>query len=277
VNAKTLSEIPKLINKDQGDNMNYKEDIFTDNMEKYSDPEMYDLQYEGYMKDFPLIYEWANKLGGQLIDLACGTGRITIPLAERGFDLIGIDLNKGMIERAKKKSTSKGLNIQWYLQDCTQFELAVNSNFIYMTGNSFQHFLTNESQDQLLQSVYSHLNEQGVFIFGTRFPLLHELGNESVHERFYIDEYNRKVKEVSNEEYDSIKQILKCLSKRTIYLENGDQVLEEDSISLRYVYPQEMDRLLIQNGFDIIEVYGSWGKDSVQGSSTEMIYVCKKR
>jgi SAM-dependent methyltransferase len=257
--------------------MKDKQDIFTENMEKYSDPEKYDLQYEGYMKDFPLIYGWANKLDGLIVDLACGTGRMTIPLAEKGFDLIGIDLNKGMIERAKNKSRTKGLNIQWCLQDCTQFDLPIKSNFIYMTGNSFQHFLTNESQDQLLQSVCGHLNEKGVFIFGARFPLIQELSDESVHERSYIDEHNRKVNEVSIETYDSIKQILRCLSKRTINLENGDQIVEEDSISLRYVYPQEMGRLLKQNGFEIIEVYGSWCKDYLQDDSTEMIYICQKK
>jgi SAM-dependent methyltransferase len=256
--------------------MKDKQDIFTENMEKYNDPEKYDLQYEGYMKDFPLLYEWANKLGGPIVDLACGTGRMTIPLAERGFDLIGVDLNKGMIERAKNKSKIKGLNIQWCLQDCTQFTLSTKSNFIYMTGNSFQHFLTNESQDQLMQSVYDHLNERGVFIFGTRFPSLQEFNEESI-ERNYIDEFSRKINEVETEIYDSIKQVLRCLSRRTIQHENGDRVVEEDSILLRYVYPQEMERLLKQNSFAIIDVYGSWSKDNLQGDSTEMIYVCQKK
>lgn len=72
-------------------------------MEKYNDLEYYDLQYENYLKDFPLLLEWARKQDGRIVDLACGTGRITIPLAERGYNLIGVDLNVGMLERAKRK------------------------------------------------------------------------------------------------------------------------------------------------------------------------------
>jgi ubiquinone/menaquinone biosynthesis C-methylase UbiE len=70
-------------------------------MDKYDDPESYDWQYEQYMKDFPLIEELAKKLDGQIVDLACGTGRITIPLADKGHKIIGVDLNEGMLKRAK--------------------------------------------------------------------------------------------------------------------------------------------------------------------------------
>lgn len=53
------------------------------NMEKYKDPKAYDDTYQNYLTDVPLLSEWADVQGGTIIDLACGTGRVTLPLAER--------------------------------------------------------------------------------------------------------------------------------------------------------------------------------------------------
>lgn len=60
-----------------------KSDIFMGNMEKYKDPKAYDDTYQNYLTDVPLLSEWADVQGGTIIDLACGTGRVTLPLAER--------------------------------------------------------------------------------------------------------------------------------------------------------------------------------------------------
>jgi hypothetical protein len=59
-----------------------------------------------------------------------------------------------------------------------------------MTGNSFQHFLTNDSQNKLLRSVYSHLDGEGVFIFNTRFPVLSELAVKEERQEVYVDKRN---------------------------------------------------------------------------------------
>lgn len=253
------------------------EDLFNDNMEKYADAEYYDLEYESNMKDLPLLLEWAHKKGGKIVDLACGTGRITIPLAEHGFQLLGVDLNKGMLTRAKEKSKHKNLSIEWVLQDCTSLLLKKKSSFIYMTGNSFQHFLTNDSQNKLLQSIYSHLEYDGVFIFNTRFPIIKELSIVEETTQVYIDKRNRKLSEHTAEVYNPLTQILFCKSTREILNNNNETILvENDSISLRYVFPLEMERLLEGNKFKIIDVYGSWDKNPLNEDSTEMIYVCKK-
>jgi SAM-dependent methyltransferase len=257
--------------------MNTSSAIFEENMEKYKDPEMYDLQYETYLKDLPMLLEWSRKMDGPIVDLACGTGRITIPIAEEGIKIIGIDLNKGMLDRAKQKSEKKRLNITWLHQDCSNFSLDFKSPLMYMTGNSFQHFLTNESQDKLLRSIYNHLDTDGIFIFGTRFPISTELITTQTPETIYYDKLNRKVSEYFIEKYDSLEQILYSTSVRKVYGQDNEIVSEEtDRISLRYVFPKEMDRLLEQNGYRVIEKYGSWDKEKLTVESSEMIYVCQR-
>jgi len=253
------------------------DDIFKDNMEKYNDPEYYDLQYQNYLKDLPFLLEWAEKQNGEIVDLACGTGRLTIPLAERGYKIIGVDINEGMLNRAKEKTINMNLPIQWELQDCTELSLNTVGSLIYMTGNSFQHFLTNDSQNRLFKSVNTHLVDGGVFIFNTRFPILNELATIDESKHTYFDKRNRKVTECEVDTYNPLTQILHSTSTREFYNHDDEVIsIEKDSISLRYVFPLEMERLIEQNGFSILNVYSSWEKDSLKKDSSEMIYVCKK-
>lgn len=250
--------------------------IFEENFEKYADPEMYDHLYEGYQKDLNVILEWA-KPGQSIIELACGTGRLTIPMAKRGFQMVGVDLHEGMLERAKQKAKEQMVSIEFLLQDCTKLNLPVKSSIVFMTGNSFQHFLTNAVQDALLQSVRQHLVKDGVFIFDTRNPLLHELATVDEYEQQYSDKNGNQIIELHREEYNSMTQILHCRTDRQIY--RGETLIanEQDGISLRYSFPLEMERVLKNNGFEILQVYGDWDKNELNAKSISMVYVCKVR
>ena len=248
--------------------------VFEENFEKYADPEMYDHLYEGYQKDLNVILEWA-KPNQPIIELACGTGRLTIPMAKRGFQLIGVDLHEGMLERAKQKAKEHSVSIEFLKQDCTELAIPVKSELVFMTGNSFQHFLTNEAQDALLQSVRHHLVDDGLFIFDTRNPLLDELAAIDEYEQTYSDKSGNQIIEFHRDEYNSMTQILHCHTERQIY--QGDTLIskEQDGISLRYSFPLEMERMLKENGFEILQAYGDWDKNELNTKSISMVYVCK--
>jgi hypothetical protein len=166
---------------------------------------------------------------------------------------------------------------QWELQDCTELSLNTIGSLIYITGNSFQHFLTNDSQNRLLKSVNTHLVDGGVFIFNTRIPILNELAIIDESKQTYFDKRNRKVTEYELDSYNPLTQILNSTLTRENYNNNGELIsIEKDSITLRYVFPLEMERLIEQNGFIIQNVYSSWEKDPLKKDSNEMVYVCKK-
>ncbi|WP_413382558.1 class I SAM-dependent methyltransferase [Alkalihalobacillus sp. 1P02AB] len=249
--------------------------IFTDNFEKYADTEMYDFLNEGNKKDFDVLLEWI-KPGDKLLELACGTGRLTIPFAEKGFAITGIDLHEGMLEKAKTKAEAKGLSIPFYQQDCTMLSLPEMNQFTFMTGNSFQHFLTNEAQDKLLQSIAKHLETEGLFIFDTRNPLLSELAQPDIYDTSFTDHRGFDVKEHHIETYDDATQILHCETKRKLYKDGVFIRNEKDNISLRYVFPLEMKRLLRSFGFTILQAYGNWNKTPLTKESPQMIYICRK-
>ncbi|THE10741.1 class I SAM-dependent methyltransferase [Bacillus timonensis] len=250
-----------------------------DNFEEYEEPVLYDQENDHFQEDVTFLQKWAAKVTGPIIDLACGTGRATIPLAQEGYSLIGVDIHNGMLTHAKRKTENTNLSIEWIEQDCTKLQLGVKSPFIYMVGNSFQHFLTNEAQDQLLQSVYKHLEKEGIFIFGTRFPSPDELLQPSTEEywRSYKDETGKTVDVYTISNYDTMQQVQHYITIRRQKADSGKTMDEKKTnIKLRYVFPQEMDRLLKGIGFEIVGVYKDWNETPLTPNSHQMIYVCRK-
>ncbi|MED3572662.1 class I SAM-dependent methyltransferase [Cytobacillus praedii] len=250
------------------------------NFDEYDDPVLYDKENEQYIPELPLLLKWAPNQKDSIIDLACGTGRLTIPLAKNGYKIIGVDIHKGMLNEAIKKASNLNLHVDWVEQDCTKLNLNTKSNLIYTVGNSFQHFLTNEAQDELLSSVNKHLDINGIFIFGTRFPSVEELLQPSTEEywRTYTDHENQNIVDVYTiSSYDSLNQIQHYTTIRRYKNREGEKVSEKrTNISLRYVFPKEMERILNLNGFEIVNIYQDWNETPVTNDSYEMIYICRK-
>ncbi|MEO4052303.1 class I SAM-dependent methyltransferase [Solibacillus sp. CAU 1738] len=246
--------------------------------EEYDDTSLYDKENRGG-EDIEFLKEVVRNIDGVIVDIACGTGRATIPLAIEGKQLIGIDVHKGMLDAATKKGLEKNVSIEWIKEDCTNFDLGLKTKLIYSVGNSFQHFLTNEDQDGLISSVSKHLEKGGLFIFDTRFPSADELLQPPTEEYWtsYIDpETGQKVELSTISHYDNLEQIQYYTTIRR-YLNEGNVINElKTRIKLRYVYPKEMERLLEQHQLQVKEVYSDWKKTPLHSKSYSMIYVCEK-
>lgn len=238
---------------------------FRENLTKYANPGEYDETYKSFTADLEFIEAHLGERNQSIIELACGTGRLAIPLAKQGHFVYGVDIDAGMLKYAQEKAEAEGLNIQLSVQDCTQLNVPIKSNFIYMTGNSFQHFLTNESQNALFRSVKKHLNTQGEFIFDTRNPILHELSNVDISNES-IEKNGEITKVISQEVYNPLTQVLECTST---YISSKNEY--KDSIKLRYTYPLELKRILQQHGFELINIYGSWEKETFNANSISMV------
>ncbi|WP_409271620.1 class I SAM-dependent methyltransferase [Neobacillus sp. SCS-31] len=248
---------------------------FENNLEKYEDPLKYDELYNDYKEDLNYILECVKQETSPIIELACGTGRVTIPMAKRGLKMIGVDIHAGMLNLAKQKAEKENLNIHFEQQDCTKLNLPIKAPLIFMTGNSFQHFLTNDSQNELFQSVKSHLQPNGEFIFDTRNPILAELAIVEESEERYTNSHDQLVIEKHRETYHHHTQILHCTT--TYDVVKDGQIIEskQDSISLRYTFPMELERILEEHGFELVQLYGSWKKDAYTKDSVSMIVHCR--
>lgn len=110
----------------------------------------------------------AQETDGPVLEIACDTGRVTIPIVRQGFPVTGRDIVPGMLERARRKSA--GLPIRWVEGDARTFNPDQQFRLIFLTGNAFQAFLTRADQEALLERVRAHLHDDGLFAFETHNP-----------------------------------------------------------------------------------------------------------
>ena len=249
-----------------------------DNLEEFRDPQTYDLEDEGYYDDYPLTEQWARSLGGPLLDLACGTGRMAIRMAMQGYQVTGVDIMPEMIEWARQKAAKLAVSIDWVVADARTFHLQKQFSFIYMLENVFQFFLRREDQEAMLARVREHLLPEGCFLFETRNPSPRNL-LEVRHpdpQKYTMPDGGQLVT-TEEQHYDPMTQN-QHYTRHLTFLHPGGQ-REEKTLhtALRYVFPQEMEALLFYNGFQIRSRYGNWQQEPLTATSRSMIYVCQRR
>lgn len=123
-------------------------------------------------KDFADFYEqcfakWLDKKPSLLLDLACGTGKITRELAHRGYDMIGVDNSAEMLDRARQGAEREGCasEILWLLQDMTSFELYGTVDAVLSSLDSINHLANEEELSEVFSLVHNYLNPDGLFLF----------------------------------------------------------------------------------------------------------------
>ena len=247
-----------------------------DNLEEFQDPRNYDLEESPNTRPAAIFYgNLAEETGGPILELACGTGLVTIPVASRGLEIIGVDICRPMLRHAKEKSQQAGLNIDWRVSDARQLSLGRRFNLIYLTGNAFQAFLTREDQNNFLLSVKSHLAGTGTFGFDTRNPNGHNLttitGEEIWMEYRNFDGHHVRVS--GFQEYDDDNQIMHWTTFRR--WNEGKAPKERVSrIACRFTWPDELAALLHQHGFKIEAQYGNWGMEPIRRDSEMLLTIC---
>ena len=129
------------------------------NLEAFADPVNYD--HEDPSDTGVAFYRaLAQEAGGSVLEIACGTGRVSIPIARLGFAVTGLDIVPGMLALARSKSA--GLPTRWVEGDARAFDLGEQFRLIFLTRNAFQAFLTRADQEVLLERVRAHLHDEGL-------------------------------------------------------------------------------------------------------------------
>lgn len=255
------------------------------NLEEFSDPVNYDVE-DTSDTGIAFYAALAQETGGPVLEIACGTGRVSIPIARQGFPVTGLDIVPGMVERARGKAV--GLSTRWVEGDARTFDLGEHFRLIFLTGNAFQAFLTNADQEALLRRVHAHLHAEGLFAFETRNPLFTnaqpreglfvslETQEDEEAGASFIDASGHEVRLSRTREYDHVAQILHWTTYRRWH-EGEEDRTKITRIALRYTFPQELAALLHYNGFEILRQYGDWNLEPLTAASPSIIVVCRKR
>jgi ubiquinone/menaquinone biosynthesis C-methylase UbiE len=239
---------------------------------------------EVFQADIPFYLERALRLGGNTLELACGTGRITIPLAKAGVSVYGLDYSESMLEvlndKIRKLPLSTGRKLRSIHGDMTNFSLEEQFRLIFIPFRSFQALENDEQALQCLQSVYRHLEDNGQFIINVFRPLK-EMGDWWRNSEEQLD-FTSSLPTGETLTRHSIRSSIHT-NERLLYtdyifrLYRHDGIIEErhDKLRLRYYYGEELRGLLHSTGFRIDEEYG-WYDGRPVSEGHEYIWVCSK-
>jgi SAM-dependent methyltransferase len=255
----------------------YKEKMVIDhtNLEDYADPILFDIENSDFEPDGPFYLSLAQQVGGPVLELGCGTGRITIPLAQQGIDMTGLDIVPDMLVQARNKAGD--LAIQWIEADVRDFHLGRQYSLICAPGCVFEHLLVRTDQEAMLACVHEHLAPDGLFVISTRLPRPELMENTEEEQDWfsYTDKSGRDVKVTGTDYYDPVRQIKHETAYRRWQDAAGKEVVKRARLALRLVYPQEMEALLHYNGFTVLQRYGDWDSGPLSDDSRVIIYVCR--
>jgi len=243
------------------------------NLDEYLDPDLYDMENRDSEPDASFLLALARETGGPLLDLGCGTGRLTIPLAQDGFEVVGLDIVPEMLAHAREKAS--GLPITWVEGDVRTFALDRQFKLIFEGGAVFMHQLSNADQVAYLERVRAHLAPGGRVVLCVFFPQLQRLETNLEEQEWfsYTDEQGRAVRVSGFEEYDALRQVKIETAVRRITGPDGVETVRTAPLSLRYTFPQEMEALLAHAGFRVVERYGGLDRSPLAPDSRLMVYV----
>jgi SAM-dependent methyltransferase len=273
--------------------MNKNEEVFMSQAGGYDEygfvAELYD--YVGPYRDrqdVTFFVEAARESGGPVLEVGCGTGRILLPTAKAGIEIVGLDLSPQMLqvcrERLNKETKEVQVRVQLVQADMRDFTLSQTFALATIPFRPFQHLITVEDQLSCLTAIHRHLVVGGRLILDIFNPSLETLvsnnvGQELGNEPEFITPDGRRVirrhKFVSKDHFNQVNH-----SELIYYITHPDGQEERlvHSFQMRYLFRFEAEHLLARAGFELEHVYADYDK-SAYGSEYpgELIMVAKKK
>ncbi|MEL6624324.1 MAG: class I SAM-dependent methyltransferase [Bacteroidota bacterium] len=240
---------------------------------------IYDAKiYDGHnthMTDLPFYQKWLPQdKNAHILELCCGTGRLTLPIAQAGYRITGVDYTPSMLEQANAKASAAGLSIPFIEADMRTFDLPEQYDLIFIPFNSIHHLYHNEDLFQTLRAVKKHLKEGGLFLLDCFNPNISYIveGKKRLQEvTNYTTEDGREVMLKQQMRYDSPTQINRIEWHYFI-----DGVFDSiQNLDMRMFYPQELDAYLTWSGFQILHKFGNFEEAAFDDDSDKQIFVCQ--
>ena len=246
----------------------------------YGDARYYDHAYARYKQDVSHYVSLATELGGPVLELGAGTGRIAIQTARAGVDVVMVDRTQTMLDRAEERLAKqpKRVRARIRLVQADLRELALRETFPLITApfNVLQHLYTRVDIERALATVRRHLAPEGRFAFDVLNPDPDALRRDP--DRFYrcrpITHPKNGERYAYSEafEYDHDAQIQTTLM-RFESMESDDVFFVR--LTQRQFFPRELDALLHYNGLEVLERAGGFGGEPVDGLAESMVFLTR--
>lgn len=253
--------------------------------------EFYAQTYDTSVPDWPGELDFYRELATEvksrhatLLEVACGTGRVAIRLAQEGVKVVGLDLSPRMLVVARQKSA--GLeNIYWALGDMRSFDLGEQFELAIIPGHAFQNLNTSDDQVACLACIRRHLEPGGRLVIHLDHQDMSWLGSLvgekggvfEAAEQFRHPQSGRLVNTSRAWSYEPA-------SQTAIYQTQWEEVdaegkvvsrIQKDPVRLHCVFRFEMEHLFGRAGYEVEALYGDFFRNQLQNKSTDMIWVAR--
>lgn len=252
------------------------------------DPVAYDAAAQGIPGDIDFFLELArdaHAAGHPVLELACGTGRVAIPIAQEGVRVVGLDVSPAMLARAREKGAELE-NVRWVEGDMRDFALPERFGLIFIPFRSFQHLLTVADQLACLGCCRRHLVPGGRLAINVFNPDIVRIAQWMTVRKGGLerrgDMYARPREGGSAVGWESCAYRPATQQFDVTFideeLDGRGAVISRvyRDLKLRYTFRFEMEHLLARAGFEIEALYGDFFGSPFQDLSPEMVWVARR-
>lgn len=247
--------------------------------------EYYDAEYAHQKmleQDVPFFLGQLPKRRQTVLELAAGTGRAAIPIAQAGHQVAGVDYDRDMLAVARRKRDGVGLGdheLELIERDVLKLDLRRRFDWVCIFFNTFLAFPTLEAQDRLLQAARRHIKPRGRFWLDIFNPDLSLIPNPRLREvdphAFFVPRFGRTVSSVK-----SLRRMDSQVSRLTFHYrwfdEFGRERRQRTELDLTWIFPRELRILLERNGLRIERQWGNYDGSRVTMSSPRIIVQCRR-
>ena len=201
---------------------------------------------------------------GAAVELGIGTGRIALPLAERGVEVHGIDLSSAMVARLRAKPG--GDRIPVAIGDFATARSEGPFSLAYLVFNTINNLTTQDAQVACFENVAAHLEPGGHFVVEVGVPQLQRLPPGETVRPFSLTPTH-----LGFDEFDVANQGL-----ISHHYEFDDGAWRSQSVPFRYVWPSELDLMARLAGMALVERWGGWRREPFTSESTSHVSVWRR-
>jgi SAM-dependent methyltransferase len=225
---------------------------------------LYDSLYEEELGTDAAVDGLARLAGpGPVLELAIGTGRLAIPLAQRAVDVRGIDASEAMVARMRAKPG--GADIPVAMGDFAEVGVEGSFSLIYVAFNTIFALLTQEDQLRCFRNVAARLADGGRFVVEAFVP---DLGRFDRGQRVGVSAVRLDRVDLEVSRHDPLNQ---RVDSQHIFVTDGGTQLAP--VSLRYAFPSELDLMARLAGLELKERWGGWSGEPFTNTSTDHVSV----
>lgn len=240
----------------------------------------------GARTDVPFYVEEAQRSGGPVLEIGCGTGRISLPIARAGVLMTGVDGSEQMLARFREKVDAEAGDVRdritLHTGDARDFSLGKTFPLVIAPFRILQHIVTIDDQLRCLGSVARHLSPGGRFVFDVFNPTFRYLTMDRSAEREETPRFQLPDGRAMSRSFrvPRVRWIEQVSESELIYYVYGspdeEPVRHVQAFDMRWYLRAELVHLLARAGFTVRDIFGNFDRSPLRDDSPEMVVVAER-